>query len=69
MAGRARLAGVATKESLHQVMDKQERKDLKSLADDFCLLHRPEVQEILGTCKSYAEGQQKLMRVYETVYM
>lgn len=45
------------------------QKDLMTLADDFGLLHRKEVQEIISTCKSYAEGQQKIMRVYTTVYL
>lgn len=52
-----------------KTMNKQDRKDLKILADDFGLLHREEVQEIIETCKSYSEGQQKIMRVYTTVYM
>jgi len=50
-------------------ISKQERKDLKILADDFRLLHREDVQEIIETCKSYAEGQQRIMRVYTSVYM
>lgn len=45
------------------------QKELMTLADDFGLLYRKEVQEIIETCKSYAEGQQKIMRVYEEVYM
>lgn len=52
-----------------KAINKQEKKDLKILADDFGLLYRPEVQEIIKNCKSYAEGQQKIMRVYERVYM
>ena len=52
-----------------KVIDKQEKKELKTLADDFGLLHRKEVQEIIENCKSYAEGQQKIMRVYEAVYL
>ena len=28
-----------------------------------------DVQEIIDTCRSYAEGQQRIMRVYENVYM
>ena len=47
----------------------QERKDLKVLADDFGLLHRADVQEIIETCRSYDEGQRVIMRVYEAVYM
>ena len=52
-----------------ETISKQDRKDLKILADDFGFLYRKEVQEIIETCKSYAEGQQKIMRVYEAVYM
>lgn len=48
---------------------KEEKKELKVLADDFCLLHREDVQKIIETCKSYSEGQQKIMRVYEAVYL
>lgn len=47
----------------------QEKKDLKVLADDFGLLHRADVQEIIETCRNYDEGQKELMRVYEKVYM
>ena len=32
-------------------------------------LSEKEIQEIIETCKNYAEGQQKIMRVYEAVYM
>jgi hypothetical protein len=52
-----------------KTISKQDRKDLKVLADDFGLLHRKEVQEIISTCKSYTEGQQKIMKVYEVVYL
>lgn len=48
---------------------KEEKRELKTLADDFGLLYRPDVQEIIETCRSYAEGQQKIMRIYEKVYM
>lgn len=40
-----------------------------TLADDFRLLHRRDVQEIIENCKSYEEGHQKIMRVYEAVYL
>ena len=50
-------------------ISKQERKDLKTLADDFRLLERQDVRDIIENCKSYAEGQQKIMRVYTSVYM
>lgn len=48
---------------------KQEKKELKVLADDFGLLGREDVQEIIETCKSYSEGQRAIMRVYEKVYI
>ena len=48
---------------------KSEKKELKVLAGDFGLLHRKEVQDIIENCKSYSEGQQKIMRVYTTVYL
>lgn len=57
------------KEPVKKTISKQDRKDLKILADDFGLLYRKEVQEIIETCKSYAEGQQKIMRVYTAVYL
>lgn len=48
---------------------REDKKELKTLADDFGLLYREDVQRIIETCKSYNEGQQKLMRVYTAVYM
>lgn len=45
------------------------QKELMTLADDFCLLHREDVKKIIETCKSYDEGQQGIMRVYEEVYL
>lgn len=45
------------------------QKELMTLADGFCLLDRKEVREIIENCKSYEEGQQKIMRIYEAVYM
>ena len=47
----------------------QEKKDLKVLADDFGLLHRAGVQEIIETCRNYDERQKAVMRVCEAVYM
>lgn len=67
--GRGRPAIGLVKEPAKKTISKQDKKDLKVLADDFCLLHREDVQEIINTCKNYAEGQQKIMRIYETVYM
>ncbi len=57
------------REPVRSSISKQDKKDLKVLADDFCILNRKDVQEIINTCKSYVEGQQKIMRIYETVYM
>lgn len=48
---------------------KEEKRGLKTLADDFGLLYRADVQEIIDTCRGYTEGQQKIMRIYENVYM
>lgn len=50
-------------------MNKWEKKDLETLADDFGLLQRNDVQEIIQNCKIYAEGQRKIMRVYTKVYL
>jgi len=48
---------------------RQEKKELRVLADDFRLLDRADVQEIIENCTSYAEGQRKIMRIYTAVYM
>lgn len=45
------------------------QKELMTLADDFRLLKRKEVREIIETCKSYEEGQQKIMGVYTAAYL
>ncbi len=67
--GRGRPAAGVTKEPAKKTMNKQDRKDLKTLANDFGILQREDVQEIINTCKNYAEGQMKIMRVYTAVYM
>ena len=67
--GRGRPAVGLMKEPVKRSISKQDKKDLKILADDFCILNRADVQEIINTCKSYAEGQQKIMRVYTAVYL
>lgn len=69
MKNKSREAAEMPKKFLKKSISKQEIKDLKVLADDFCLLNREDVQKIIETCKSYAEGQQKIMRVYTAVYM
>lgn len=48
---------------------KADKKELKTLADDFGLLYRKDVQEAIKNSKSYSEGQQKIMRIYTKVYM
>lgn len=50
-----------------KTLSNQDKRDLKTLARDFGLLHRDDIQKILETCKSYAEGQRAIMRVYEVV--
>lgn len=67
--GRGRPAIGLMRKPVRSSISKQDKKDLEVLADDFCILNRKDVQEIINTCKSYAEGQQKIMRVYEAVYM
>jgi len=46
-----------------------ESRELKVLADDFCLLDREDVQEVIMSCRSYREGQQAIMKIYDKVYM
>ena len=55
--------------SINNLLGISAQRDLMTLADDFGLLQREDVQEIIESCKSYEEGQQKIMRVYETVYL
>lgn len=50
-------------------INNQEKKELKTLADDFGLLHMKGVQEIIDTCKSYEEGRRQIMEIYTAVYM
>lgn len=59
----------SSKVSVKKFMNKWEKKDLETLADDFGLLQRNDVQEIIQNCKTYAEGQRKIMRVYTKVYL
>ena len=66
---RGRPKKVADEMVIKGKISKQDRKDLKTLADDFGLLYRKDIREIIENCKSYAEGQQKIMRVYTAVYM
>ena len=57
------------KVSTSRTISKQDKKDLQALADDFRLLQRKDVQDIIQSCKSYSEGQQKILRVYAAVYL
>lgn len=66
---RKRVAQCSSKVSVKKFMNKWEKKDLETLADDFGLLQMNDVQEIIQNCKTYAEGQQKIMRVYTKVYL
>ena len=43
---------------------RSKKRELKVLAEDFGLLERKEVREIISTCKSYLEGQRKILEVY-----
>lgn len=67
--GRGRPAAGFKKELPAKKMSSQDRKDLQVLADDFGLLYRQDVQEIIQNSRSYSEGQQKILRVYSMVYL
>lgn len=67
--GRGKPLIGAQKKLTIKAVSNQDKKELKKLADDFGLLRRKEVQEIIENCKSYTDGQQKIMRVYTAVYM
>lgn len=45
------------------------QKELITLADDFGLLGREDVREIIENCNNYLEGQKKIMGVYERAYI
>ena len=68
MQKRGRPTQCSSKVSVKKFMNKWEKKDLETLADDFGLLQN-DVQEIIQNCKTYAEGQRKIMRVYTKVYL
>lgn len=67
--GRGKPPIGAMKKLTIKAISNQNKKELKKLADDFGLLRKKEVQEIIENCKSYTDGQQKIMRVYTAVYM
>lgn len=48
---------------------KSEKKELKILANDFGLLYRADVQNVIENCTSYDEGQKEILRIYDSVYM
>ena len=57
------------KGSTSRTLSSQDKKDLRVLADDFGLLHRKDVQDIIQNSRSYSEGQQKILRIYAAVYL
>lgn len=67
--GRKGIASIRYKKLASTKISKQDKKDLQTLAYDFCFLDRKDIQEIIETSKSYAEGQRKIMRVYSAVYL
>ena len=48
---------------------REERRELKVLADDFGLLERKDIQNIIDSYVSYDEGQRKILSIYNQVYM
>lgn len=44
-------------------------KELRTLAKDFGLLDRPEVQEAIANCQNYEDGRRRTMKAYEMAYM
>lgn len=67
--GRGRPKACVIKVPADKKISQQDRKDLRTLADDFGILYRQDAQEVIKTCRSYAEGQRKIMRIYTAVYM
>ncbi len=54
--------------SINNLLGISDQKELMILADDFGLLDKKDIQESIENCKSYSEGQQKIMEVYEREY-
>ena len=48
---------------------REERRELNVLADDFGLLERKDIQNIIDSCVTYDEGQRKILSIYNQVYM
>ena len=46
-----------------------DKRELEVLAQDFRLLERKEVKEIIENCRNYNEGQRAIMGIYNKVYM
>lgn len=51
--GRSRAAVGLMKEPAEKSISQQDKRNLKTLVDDFGLLHRKEVQDIIANCTSY----------------
>lgn len=49
--------------------NKNEKKELRTLAKDFGLWSYPEVQDIIEKSQSYEKSLQALLRVYDRVYL
>lgn len=47
---------------------KSDKKELQTLASDFCVSHKDEVQEIMN-CNIYEEGRREILKAYEVAYM
>ena len=48
---------------------REEKRELKVLAQAFGLYNRNDVKEIIATCGSYYEGHTKLMAIYNLVFV
>lgn len=48
---------------------RQDKRELKVLADDFGLSERKDIQKIIETCKNYNEGHREIMGIYDKVYL
>lgn len=48
---------------------RQDKRELQVLADDFYLSERKDVQKVIETCKDYADGHDKIMMIYDKVYL
>ncbi|WP_185967618.1 hypothetical protein [Clostridium sp. HBUAS56010] len=53
----------------HVSRNKEYKKELKTLASDFRVIHREEVQEAIRNCQNYDDGRRKILKVYEMVYL